>query len=54
MLLLISFYKCVYVVFYANSKIVFQYIYHNVMLSSPETTQHMLVTPSGGGGGHLP
>ena len=46
MVLLVSFYKCVCVVFYAHSKIVFQYIYHNVMLSLQETTQHMLVTPS--------
>ena len=46
MVLLVSHYKCVCVVFYANSKIVFQYIYHNVMLSLQETTQQMLVTPS--------
>ena len=31
MVLLVSCYKCACVVFYANSKIVFQYIYHNVM-----------------------
>ena len=46
MVLLVSCYKCVCVVFYANSKIVFQYMCHNVMLSLQETTQHMLVTPN--------